>query len=148
MDPRTIDRISRIVGVMSRRRAMGAAGAALGASLLGGPERTALAASRDAMKRRVRAVAAHGVSLSPAAAPEPRKSSRKPTKCKPCADCDCMTTGGYIYGSTDTLCVTYYDDGPLQNACKDAGLECAGIAGACRDAGACIDQFFSDWFGV
>ena len=149
MDPQAFDRISRAIGGRSRRHAVAAAGAALGASLLGRGAGHVSAGDAKVARVAARARLALGADLANAQGgqPEAGKSKSKGKKCKPCANCSCAAAGGYIEGTADTLCVMFYD-GSLQAACEDAGLQCAAIAGNCGNARPCIDKFFNDWFGV
>ena len=158
MDSASFDRLSKAFAQRLRRRSVAGSLGASALTLKFGEEKTsAQSVDREALLAQTRAVlkggspfatekSAGGSALAESS-PGAAKSKKKP-KCEKCDDCTCSIGGGYIYGMTNTLCIVFYDDKQVQEACSDEGLVCAQKEAACQNSDACLDDWFYDWFGV
>ncbi|MGI9252471.1 MAG: hypothetical protein ACR2J8_01890 [Thermomicrobiales bacterium] len=154
MDPDRFDRISTVIGRVSRRRSLAGA---LGLSALvagfgskrakaAAPDRNTLLAQAHAMRtgRNPFAPAAVSAAAGGPASSKSKKNEKCP-KCPSCPNCDCLTRGGYVLGMTDTLCILTYPDGSIRDACRDAGMTCASTEAGCRSSESCFQQFLDTW---
>jgi hypothetical protein len=145
MDPKAFDRISRLAGGTSRRKAVAAAGAALGSSLLGTRSSQAKSSNQDEVARRIQVVLNGGFPLSAPDGPTVEKNKKKGKTCERCQDCDCLSNGNYLLGTTDAICILFYPDGSMQDTCINDGLACAKLEANCKNGKACLDRFLANW---